>query len=237
MRNVVKPVFQPIVDARSGAVSHYEALARTNDGGNGHVQLLQLGEQYGFIHLIDLTVIGKVIRLLRDRPGVRVAVNVSVLTIENADNELLALVFQNMDIASQLIFEITETAEIRTMERIHRFVSAVRLLGAKVAIDDFGDGFFTVAQVREIQPDYLKLCGDLVARLCKSGEILPLRELARSFGGELIAEHVDSEEKLCRLRDLSVGLVQGFHVGRILTGLPSAVVGGDYKILSPLIAS
>lgn len=220
MRKVVSPVFQPIVNARTGAVSHYEALARTKGVRSNHVKLLQLGEEFGFIDLIDLEVLRHVFRLLRDRPYVRVAVNVSVLTIEESCNELLSLVFKNMDLAHQVFFEITETAQINDMPRIQQFVAAVRLLNAKVAIDDFGDGFFTAPLVLEIQPEYLKLSGDLVARLCSSGEILPVRDLARSFGGELIAEHVDSEEKLVRLRELRVGLVQGFHVGAILEELP-----------------
>ncbi|EMJ4582934.1 EAL domain-containing protein [Pseudomonas aeruginosa] len=92
-------MFQPIVDARTGAVSHYEALARTRGVRSGHVKLLQMGEEFGFIDLIDFEVLRHVFRLLRDRPYVRVAVNVSVLTIEESCNELLSLVFKNMDLA------------------------------------------------------------------------------------------------------------------------------------------
>lgn len=187
-----------------------------------------MGEEFGFIDLIDFEVLRHVFRLLRDRPYVRVAVNVSVLTIEESCNELLSLVFKNMDLAHQVVFEITETAQINDMPRIQQFVAAVRLLNAKVAIDDFGDGFFTAPLVREIQPEYLKLSGDLVARLCSSGEI-------PAYPGSCALVRWRVDRRTCRLRRKarpaegaargpSPGVSCGPHPGRVARSARKPVV-------------
>lgn len=221
MRKVVIPVFQPIVDISTGQISHYEALARARVGSTGHVKLIELGEHYGFIDLIDMAIMEHVFRLLRDNVGVRIAVNVSVVTIEQSCNDILALVFKNMDMVDRMIFEITETVEIHDLNLITRFVTAVRLLDAKVAIDDFGDGHFTLALVRDIRPDFLKLSSNLVADMKRTGgEIAYLRDLIMVHGGEIIAEQVDSQEKLEILRELRVGYAQGFYVGETVSRLP-----------------
>lgn len=218
MRKVVVPVFQPIVEITTGWVSHYEALARAREGSAGHVRLIELGEHYGFIDLIDIAMLQQVFRLLRDEPNAVLAVNVSVVTIEQSCNDILSLIFKHMDLVRRLVFEITETVQITDMGRISRFVQAVRLLNARVAIDDFGTGYFTVPLVREIQPEFLKLSCDLVADMSLTGgEIMKLRELIRVYGGEIIAEHVDSQEKLNTLRQLGVRYAQGY-----LLGVPTA---------------
>ncbi|MDH0342038.1 EAL domain-containing protein [Chromobacterium haemolyticum] len=214
MHKVVVPVFQPIVEIETGGVSHYEALARAREGSAGHVRLIELGEHYGFIDLIDMAMMEKVFRLLHDQPNAVLAVNVSVGTIEQSCSDVLSLVFKNMDLVRRLVFEITETVEIRDMGRISRFVQAVRLLNARVAIDDFGAGFFTLPLVREIQPEFLKLSCNLVADMNRTAdEILRLKEQIRGYGGEIIAEHVDSHEKLNTLRRLGVRYAQGYLLG------------------------
>lgn len=234
MRKVVVPVFQPIVEINTGLVSHYEALARAPAGRDGHVKLIEFAEHYGFVDLIDIAVMDHVFRLLRENLIVRVAVNVSVVTIEQSCNDLLAHIFQNMDVANRMIFEITETVSIKNLELVLRFVSAVRILDSKVAVDDFGDGHFTMPLVEAIRPEYLKLSSNYVANMDRTGtEIITLGNLIRSSGGEIIAEHVDTQEKLLRLRELNVRYAQGFLLGEItstLPELPFSIVSGPQRM-------
>jgi EAL domain-containing protein (putative c-di-GMP-specific phosphodiesterase class I) len=215
MRKVVMPVFQPIVDIATGTISHHEALARAHEGSPGHVKLIEVGEAYGFVDLIDIAVVEHVFAFLRRHPTARIAVNISVVTIERSCSDLLALVFQNMELAARMIFEITETVAIHDMAQVLRFVAAVRLLDAKIAIDDFGTGHFTIQLVEILKPEYLKLSCNLVDDLAKTGsEIAALRQITQRYGGVIIAEHVDSAEKLVALRELKVEYAQGFYLGR-----------------------
>jgi len=215
MRKVVLPVFQPIVEIATGAISHHEALARAHEQSPGHVKLIEVGEAYGFVDLIDIAVVDHVFAFLRQQPAARVAVNISVVTIEQSCSDLLALVFQNMELASRMVFEITETVAIHDMAQVMRFVAAVRLLDAKIAIDDFGTGHFTVQLIEILKPEYLKLSYNLVNDLAKTAsEISALREITQQYGGTMIAEHVDSPEKLQALRELNVEYAQGFYLGK-----------------------
>jgi len=215
MRKVVLPVFQPIVEIATGAISHHEALARAHEQSPGHVKLIELGEAYGFVDLIDIAVVEHVFAYLRVHPTARVAVNISVVTIERSCSDLLALVFQNMDLASRMVFEITETVAIHDMAQVMRFVAAVRLLDAKIAIDDFGTGHFTVQLIEILKPEYLKLSHNLVDDMARTGsEIAELRAITRKYGGAMIAEHVDTAEKLEALRNLDVEYAQGFYLSK-----------------------
>jgi EAL domain-containing protein (putative c-di-GMP-specific phosphodiesterase class I) len=228
MRKVVVPVFQPIVEIATGGISHFEALARTREGSAGHVSLIELGEHYGFIDLIDMAMMQHVFRLLREQPNAVIAVNVSVETIEHSCADVLSLIFKHMDLVRRVVFEITETVAIQDMPRICRFVEAVRLLKARVAIDDYGSegGYFTIPLVREIQPEFLKLSCDLVADMGRSGgEIMKLRDLSKVYGGEIIAEHVDSYEKLNTLRRLGVRYAQGYLLGEPMPHLVAKIRG------------
>jgi len=156
-----------------------------------------------------------VFSLLAENQKIVIAVNVSVITVEHSCNEALALIFRNMDLVSRVVFEITETKEIRNPKLVKRFVDAVRLLDGRIAIDDFGAGHFTVDLVTKIKPEFLKLDAVLVADLEGNGDVIvQLCDLVGEYGGRLIAEHVDSKEKLDNLRSLGVHYAQGYYVGK-----------------------
>lgn len=215
MEGIVSPHYQPIVEITTGRVSHFEALARTPVGTPGHVRLIETGEIYGFVHLIDMAVLEHAFRQLREYPAVSIAVNISVVTIERSCAQILSLIFANMDVVRRMVIEITETVEIKDLAMICRFVSAIRLLDGRIAIDDFDTGHFTVPLVEKIRPDFLKLSYLLVSELATKGDVIcQLRDLIRWHRGEIIAEQVDSREKLDALRKLNVKYAQGYYIAR-----------------------
>lgn len=220
MEKVINPVFQPVLDAVTGAPLYYEALARTRNGGS-HVDLIELGEFFGFVDMIDIGMAKQVINALRRSPGVCAGVNVSVVTIEQSCGDLLAILFRNRDVVSRMVFEITETAAIGNLEVIHLFMSAVRLLKGRIALDDWGTGYFTLEIVEALRPDFLKLSYRVVRNLI--GECHQIESLRKAMGGEasIIAECVDTPEKLALIRQLKVQYVQGFLLGPIVQSLPA----------------
>ncbi|CAG9169957.1 EAL domain-containing protein [Cupriavidus pinatubonensis] len=225
MRKVVAPVFMPIVEVSTGRVSHYEALARVREGNGGHVKLIEVGEEYGFVDLIDMAMMEHGFMLLREQHDLEIAVNVSVVTIEESCADVLALIFKNMDLVSRLVFEITETKQVSDLPRVMRFVNAVRVLDGRVAVDDFGEGHFTMSLVQQIRPDFLKLSGRLVADIGRTAsEVTRVCDQVRRFGGEIIAEHVDSKEKFDSLGALGVRYAQGYFVGMPTPRLPAKVI-------------
>ncbi len=217
MRNVVHPVFMPIFDSKTGALACYEALARTHSGYE-HGPLLFTAEKYGFIHSIDVTMLDQVVTLMRLHPNVKMSVNVSVRTIEHDGADYLSAVYKHMDVISRIVFEITETVQISDMKQIRTFIEAVRVLGGRIAVDDFGSGYFSMSEIEAINPDFVKLSTDFVNEIeGRAGEILFLRDRVNGYrGGRIIAEHVDSLEKLVLLSRLGIELTQGYFWGKPL---------------------
>lgn len=218
MRNIVSPAYQPILDLRTSRISHYEALARVNEDTRqtGHVELIKMGERVGFISLIDIAMLEHAFELLSMRNDIVIAANISMATIERASNDVLSLVYRHYENARRLIIEITETVEILDYRRLEKFISALRHAGCRIALDDFGAGYFTVEHVAMLKPEFVKLDGSLVAEL-SHGLTLPvicIADTVRVYGGELIGEMVDSEEKLAALKLAGVQYAQGFLIGR-----------------------
>lgn len=228
MRKAITPVYQPIVDIVTGGVIHYEALARVKNRGVGHGCLIEMGEAAGFIDLIDIAMLEQVVDVLRGNLGAVVAVNVSGETIERSCNDFLAAVFKNMDVMRRMVFEITETSEIRDLRMLNRFLIAVRLLDARVALDDYGAGFFCGPDyVEQIKPEFLKLDGGVVQYAVETGDtshIRTIRDLVLGYGGSLIAERVDSKEKVDVMRSAGIRYLQGFYVGGLIPEVPEREV-------------
>lgn len=218
MRKVVVPVYQPILDLRTHTIAHYEALARVrNDSDpNGHTRLIRMGEEIGFIDLVDLAMLEQVFEVLDTYPQLSIAGNFSVSTIERATKEVLPLIYHHLDLASRLIVEITETVAIRDMSSVERFIGAARHAGARVALDDYGVGTFTVDHISQLQPDLVKLDGSLVAQLVEGFplHVDAVKAAVARYGGEIVGELVDSEEKLHALVTHGIRYAQGYHIGR-----------------------
>src|SRR3546814_20694942 len=103
------------------------------------------------------------------------------------------------DIASRLIVEITETAALQDVEDSARFVTAVRDLGCRVALDDFGAGYTSFRHLKMLAVDMVKIDGSFVRDLGKNRDTLvfirTLLGLAGNFGIETVAECVERMEE------------------------------------------
>ena len=122
---------------------------------------------------------------------------------------------------SSLIFEITETAAIASIDQARRFAEALRELGCRFALDDFGAGFGSFYYLKHIPVDFLKIDGDFVRSPRSRADDLVIESIvhmAQGLGKQTIAEFVEDEGTLEALRAQGVDFAQGFHVGRPGTG-------------------
>lgn len=220
MKDLLEPAFQPIVDLLTGEVAHYEALARIKHDptDSGHVKLIQLAERYHFIHQLDLAVL-ELAAEAATRAGQQIAANFSALTIEVNLHQVITQLRKTGEVCDGLVLEITETVPIRDRRKVAYFIEAVREMGCRVALDDFGNGYghFTEDLVRFLRPDFLKLDGTILGRAERSGDHRGLRHataLAGNIGAHVIAEFVDSEDKIELLKKYGVRFGQGWAFGR-----------------------
>lgn len=219
MKDLLEPAFQPIVDLTTGGVAHYEALARIrrDPTDSGHGKLIQLAERHHFIHLVDLAILDLAAEAAA-RAGQRIAANFSALTVEVNLHQVIAHLGELGAVREGLVVEITETVPVRDRRKVAYFIEAVREMGCRVALDDFGNGYghFTEDLVRFLRPDFLKLDGTILNRAVRSGDHRGMQHatsLARNIGAHVIAEFVDSGEKLTLLNRFGVQFAQGWLIG------------------------
>ena len=215
--------FQPVVEAATGKVDHYECLLRMRmpDGRLvSAAEFVPVVERLGFIRLIDRYVLDKTLAELEAHPGVRLAFNISGLTAADRPwlRSLISQVRHRPEVASRMVVEITETAALYDIEESARFVGALRHAGCHVALDDFGAGHTSLRHLQSLAVDTVKIDGSFVHNLAGSpdGQIFlrHLLGLAKGFGLPTVAEGVASAEDAAILRREGVEFLQGYHFGR-----------------------
>jgi diguanylate cyclase (GGDEF)-like protein len=215
--------FQPVVDGRTGEVAFYEALMRVvmEDGSIIPASLfVQAIERLGLVRHIDYHTLELAVRELDAHPQVRLALNISGLTVSDGGwlHRLITLLGDRRDIAQRLMVEITETAAMQDFDESARFVRAVRELGCRVALDDFGAGYTSFRHLQALAIDLVKLDGSYVRNLSENRNSLlfvrTLLELANGVGLQTVAECVENEAEAELLRGEGVSFLQGYHFGR-----------------------
>lgn len=209
--------FQPIIDCKSGKTSYHECLLRIPDEDGELVSAgksIMLAEKYGIIHFIDSAAIEMAAKELKDAEDLKLAVNISNIGI--LDDRLIKKIkscLSNRKVASRLIIEITETTVNNDFERTQAFVSEVRKLGCKIAIDDFGAGSSSLRHLKNIKFDILKIDGSLIRDIAVNEYSRFLVEMivkiASEVGAKTVAEFVEDGTIAKLLLDLNVDFMQG----------------------------
>ena len=218
---------QPILDLRTNEVVQYELLIRMLDDQNQLVppgSFLPIAERFGLIRSIDRWVVRQAIDLITQQHAlgnhVRLSVNLSGKSV--GDLELATLI--EKDIAEggvepgQLTVEITETTAINDAERSKIFAIALKRVGCRLALDDFGVGSNSMNQLKHLPVDYLKIDGSFIRELPtnKTDQLLvrAMVDVARALKKRTVAEFVSSPEILKAVRDSGVDFAQGFFIGK-----------------------
>ena len=224
--NRLKLAYQPIIAARSRQVSHYECLlrmARPDDSIVTAGHFVPAAEQMGIVHLVDRFALESTVAQLKAHKAITLAVNVSGTASSDPAwlQDFVDYVRSAKDVASRLIVELTETAALHHFEENAQFVSQLRELGVRVAIDDFGAGYTSFRNLQLLHVDTVKIDGSYVKDLSASPEnqvfVRTLVGLARNFDIKTVAEWVGSDEDAALLQTFGVDYFQGFHFGEPVT--------------------
>ena len=151
----------------------------------------------------------------RRRPDLNASVNVSPASTTDPGwwTGLGALLRANTGAAERLTVEITETAAIQDIDDTRGFVSRVKDLGCRIAIDDFGPGYTSFRNLRKLGVDIVKIDGAFVQNLCASEDdrafVQTLIDLAHRLGLKTVAEWVQDEAAAALLCGLGLRLSAG----------------------------
>jgi len=222
--------YQKIVSITSKPlVEHYEILLRMLDE-NGTIvppnQFIPAAERYGLITEIDCWVIESFFSNYHKLPEKDVlsqglyTLNLSGASISN--NQFLRFLieqFSRYQVPPQTIgFEITETAAIANFEEARYFMSELKKIGCCFALDDFGSGLSSFAYLINLPVDYLKIDGAFVKNishnLISQALVEGFNRIAHAMNLETIAEFVEDETILEKLREIGVDYAQGYGIAR-----------------------
>jgi len=225
LRNAIEagdiiPTFQPITDLRSGEPIAYEVLA-TMKRGDVHLsasEFIMVAEDLGLVREIDLCVIAKALEVAPS--GIELFMNISLISFNdtNFGNDLLKLLQPACEAGRPVTIEITERETINLTESLLGEIQALRDVGCKLALDDFGQGYSTYNYLRAFRPEYLKIDGAFVSKMLDSHAdhtiIEHIHALALSFGAVSIAESIENETLREAVLHMGVKCGQGYHFAR-----------------------
>ena len=219
-------VYQPIVtlqDGATNAVIGYEALLRatTPDGPVMPDQMFTAAAQAGWLHVLDrvgrtsalrgaASWLGEAQLFVNFVPTAIYRPEVCLRTTEQAAEQAgLRL--------EQLVFEVTESEQIADISHLSDVFDYYRERGCKVALDDLGSGFSSLNKLVLLRPDVVKLDKELVQALpdpVSRAVIAAIVQMTHSYGGQVLAECVETAEQAQAAVDLGVDLGQGWLFGR-----------------------
>ena len=219
-----KLYYQPVFRLLENDVEleHCEILLRLEDGSGrfySPAEFIPLAEKYDLMADIDRWVVSTVISWLEKNqhtPVPRLLINLSALayTDEQFLRFLEATLQQSTIDASNIAFEITETAALDDISVAQSFLARIRRYGCRFALDDFGTGFSTFSYLKKLNVDYLKIDGSLVQNMSADAVdyemVKAINNVGHAVGALTIAEFVEDTATLQALRELGVDYAQGF---------------------------
>jgi len=225
---------------------HYELLLRSVDV-DGKIELpknfIPAAERYGMMAAIDRWVINcalhRYMELFDLSEKVNIAINLSGNSL--ADSSLLPFVRDTLAEsgmpAQRVCFEITETAAIGNLEQACHFISELKTVGCRFALDDFGSGLSSFTYLKNLPVDYLKIDGsfvkDMIDDPINEAMVAAINEVGHVMGIKTIAECAENDEIIQQLTRLGVDYAQGYAIG---TPLPIDVVASKLNRLKTINA-
>jgi len=117
-----------------------------------------------------------------------------------------------------LIFEVTETSAVSNMQQAKKLMEAIKVLGCRFSLDDFGVGFSSFNYMRELPVDIIKIDGIFIKDLDKNADdqlfVKALIDVAKGLGRKTVAEFVENKEILILLQQYGIDYAQGYYIGR-----------------------
>ncbi len=220
--------YQPQVDSATGEIRGAEALARWSCGKYGSVppsEFIPLLEQSGLILPVGRYIFCHGVmqcgRWRRYKPDFHISINLSYLQL--AEDGLIPFIKEALKEAglkpSHVVMELTETYLVKAEPEVLGLLKEMKSIGIQVAMDDFGVGYSSLASLKSIPVDIVKIDRGFVrgitSDLFNATFIRSITELCHDVGKKVCLEGVETEEEYRVVKPLGMELIQGYLFGRL----------------------
>lgn len=216
--------YQPKVEVSSGKVIGAEALIRWNSPDRGLVspaEFIPYAENSRIIHEIGKWVLKTACRDCRQinngEYGIKISVNISARQFKEENfAQQMTEIFRDLECNPyNMELEITESSLIGDMESIIQELNALKFIGVSLSIDDFGKGYSSLAYIRQLPIDKIKIdkafMDDVPDNKDGSALVSTIIAMAQNLNLEVIAEGVERETQLNFLKERGCHIVQGYY--------------------------
>ena len=217
------PYYQQQIDIQTGKLVGFEMLARWKSPEFGVVSpemFIPLAEDLGVIDKLSESLISAALEDAKSwDPELTLAVNISPVQLRDPwfAQKLLKLLTECGFPPQRFEIEITESCLHENIAVVRSILTSLKNQGVKVSLDDFGTGFSSLAQLRALPFDRLKIDRSFVTELANEGAnselVAAIVALGRGLGLPIVAEGIENDEALAVLRQLGDIKGQGFHYG------------------------
>ena len=228
-RDELRLHYQPKISARTGELVGVEALVRWQHPTRGLIYpdaFIPVAEHTGLIGALTLTVLKLALTTARRWADagnpLPVAVNLSARNLldEQLPDQISDLLTAHRVPAELLHLEVTESAIILDPARARRILNRLSTLGLRISIDDFGAGYTSLAQLRDLPVDELKIDRSFVMTMLEDPAnaviVRSVIELGHNLSLAIVAEGVETAAALAALAALNCDIAQGYFISRPL---------------------
>ena len=219
--------FQPVFNISKQALVGVEVLSRWQHPEQGFVSpelFISLAEKMGLINNLTYQVMDKALAQVAhwNHAGhiLSVAVNISVFTLKDPDfiKEIRSVISKHDLPAERLKLEITESAMMDNPAKVISVLTELNQMGIKLSIDDYGTGFSSMAYLKQLPVNELKIDKSFIFELDQDGSndaiVRSTIELAHNLGLNVVAEGIESQKVFELLHAYKCDMAQGYHLGR-----------------------
>lgn len=213
--------YQPIVSTQSGRIEKYATLARMIDEA-GHIigpsDFIRMAQKTRLYPQITQTVVSQACQTFLSR-NETFAINLSIRDM--TDPQTVRFIEETLvktDTAHRILFEILESEMTGNLPAALNFIHRMKQLGAKIAIDNFGNDRSSIENIVKLEADYVKISGSVIQAMATNPADAKIVEAINDFTKKLnvqtIAVHVGDEAAYTLLQHLGIPYVQGNYTGK-----------------------
>ena len=217
----VIPFFQPIYNIKLHQIDKYESLIRLKSDNETYLQpmqFLKISKRSKLYPRLTKEIFTNVTEGINSHK-VEYSINLSVDDI--LDKETSSFILKKLeksDVGSWLVFEILESEGIKNYKEVTKFLREIKLLGAKIAIDDFGSGYSNFEYILKLDVDFLKVDGSLIKNIDINEDMQIIAgtivDFAKKLNIKTVAEFVHNKNIFDKIKSMGFDYAQGYYIGK-----------------------